>query len=315
MVRIRHGRTRFGRCVMRGPLVSGHRDRLPSGPLGVPLQTCAPPSARHLVDPDGLAALRLAVAVARDPMAGLTHERVAYRSLARQRSATATVGVPPQQPGAPAIESTGETTTEPRTAPRIPLPSPPAEPVGEQATVMALVTAAQAGDGEAFGQLYDTYVDVVHRYIAYRVNNHALAEDLTSETFLKALRRISSYTWQGRDFGAWLVTIARNLIADHFKSSRYKLELSTADLVESGAERSSDSPENEVLTGITNATLLDAVKRLGAEQQECIVLRFLQGMSVAETAAVLGKNENAVKALQYRAVKALGRILPAELVA
>ena len=180
---------------------------------------------------------------------------------------------------------------------------------------MALVTAAQAGDGEAFGQLYDTYVGVVHRYIAYRVNNHSLAEDLTSETFLKALRRISSYTWQGRDFGAWLVTIARNLIADHFKSSRYKLELSTADLVESGAERSSDGPENEVLTGITNATLLDAVKQLGAEQQECIVLRFLQGMSVAETAAVLGKNENAVKALQYRAVKALGRILPAELVA
>jgi RNA polymerase sigma-70 factor (ECF subfamily) len=271
------------------------------------MQTCVPPAARHLVDPDGLVALRLAVALARDGDV-LGYERVAFRSTARTRGAARVVA--PSQPAPPAIESDAPTTT-----PRIPHPAQPAEPVGEQATVMSLVAAAQAGDGEAFGQLYDRYVDVVHRYIAYRVTSHALAEDLTSETFLRALRRITSYTWQGRDFGAWLVTIARNLIADHFKSSRYKLELATSDLVEAGAERSSDGPEDEVLDGITNATLLDAVKRLGSEQQECIVLRFLQGMSVAETAAILGKNENAVKALQYRAVKALGRMLPAELVA
>jgi RNA polymerase sigma-70 factor (ECF subfamily) len=274
------------------------------------LATSASPSARHLVDPDGLAALRLAVALARDPMAGIGYERAAYRSLARRGSTTAVTAAPPrQQPGAPAIESTGDT------KPRITTPAPPAEPAGEQVAVMALVTAAQAGDGEAFGQLYDRYVDVVYRYVAYRVGNASLAEDLTSEAFLRALRRITSFTWQGRDFGAWLVTIARNLIADHFKSSRYKLELPTSDLIELGAQHSSDGPEDEVLTGITNATLLDAVKTLGAEQQECIVLRFLQGMSVAETAAVLGKNKNAVKALQYRAVKSLGRILPEDLVA
>jgi RNA polymerase sigma-70 factor (ECF subfamily) len=178
---------------------------------------------------------------------------------------------------------------------------------------MALVTAAQAGDGEAFGRLFDTYVDTVHRYIRYRVSDHSLAEDLTSETFLRALRRISSYTWQGKDFGAWLVTIARNLIADHYKSSRYKLELSTSDLVEAGADRHQAGPEDQVLAGITNEVLLEAVTRLNPEQQECIVLRFLQGMSVAETAVVLGKNDGAVKALQYRAVKALGRLLPAEL--
>lgn len=261
----------------------------------------APPAARHLVDPDGLAALRLAVALARDPMAGNGYERVMHRSLARNRHATGVSAAPPMpQPGPPAIESTDE---------------PHAAPEGEQATVMALVTSAQTGDGEAFGQLYDRYVDVVHRYIAYRVGNASLAEDLTSETFLRALRRITSFAWQGRDFGAWLVTIARNLIADHFKSSRYKLELSTSDLIEAGADRTSESPENEVLTGITNSTLLGAVKRLGAEQQECIVLRFLQGMSVAETATILGKNENAVKALQYRAVKTLGRLLPEDLVA
>jgi RNA polymerase sigma-70 factor (ECF subfamily) len=190
---------------------------------------------------------------------------------------------------------------------------PPAEPTEDQAEILALIAAAQEGDGEAFGALFDNYLDTVHRYISYRVTDHGLAEDLTSETFLRALRRITTYSWQGRDFGAWLVTIARNLIADHFKSSRYKLELSTSDLVEAGADRSEAGPEETVLAGITNGVLLEAVTKLNPEQQECIVLRLLQGMSVAETALVLGKNDSAVKALQYRAVKTLGRLLPAEL--
>jgi RNA polymerase sigma-70 factor (ECF subfamily) len=232
------------------------------------------------------------------------YERAVYRSIPRPRT---------EARGAHAVGTMQRTAQH--AGPRIPSPSPPAEPTNDQARIMAAVKAAQDGDGEAFGQLYDAYADLVHRYISYRVNNHALAEDLTSETFLRALRRISTFTWQGRDFGAWLVTIARNLIADHYKSSRHKLEHSTADFIESGAERHEDGPENEVLAGMTNAALLSAVRQLGHEQQECIVLRFLQGLSVAETAAILGKNEGAVKALQYRAVKALGRLLPSDLVA
>jgi RNA polymerase sigma-70 factor (ECF subfamily) len=178
---------------------------------------------------------------------------------------------------------------------------------------MAIVQRAQQGDAEAFGELYDRYVDVVYRYVQYRVASTALAEDLTSETFLRALRRITSYTWQGRDFGAWLVTIARNLIADHYKSGRYRMEVATSDLVEAGADRTQEGPEGEVLAGLTNDTLLEAVKRLNSEQQECIALRFLQGMSVAETAKIMGKNEGAIKALQYRAVKTLSRLLPQDL--
>jgi RNA polymerase sigma-70 factor (ECF subfamily) len=255
--------------------------------------------ARHLVAVDGLAGLRRAVVLAGVPAprgavtAGILLRAASTSTVTSGRSAS------PSRSGSP----------------RIPVPSPPAEPTDEQQAVVALVSAAQAGDGEAFGQLYDRYVDMVHRYIAYRVSNVSLAEDLTSETFLRALRRIGSFTWQGRDFGAWLVTIARNLIADHFKSSRYKLEIATSDLVAAGADRRQDGPEDEVLAGFTSAALLDAVKQLGPEQQECIALRFLQGMSVAETAAVLGKNTDAVKALQYRAVKALARALPRELVA
>jgi RNA polymerase sigma-70 factor (ECF subfamily) len=267
-------------------------------------------STRHgrLVEPDGLAALRLAIALARDPQLGKASELAAYRSLPRPRSAqTATTGT--------ATATAGTTTAVvDAPAPTIPSPSTPSEPTGELATVMDIVRRAQGGDSEAFGELYDRYVDVVYRYVHYRVSSTALAEDLTSETFLRALRRITSYTWQGRDFGAWLVTIARNLIADHYKSGRYRMEVATSDLVEAGADRSEEGPEAEVLAGLTNAALLDAVKRLNSEQQECIALRFLQGMSVAETAQIMGKNEGAIKALQYRAVKSLARLLPEDLV-
>jgi RNA polymerase sigma-70 factor (ECF subfamily) len=171
-----------------------------------------------------------------------------------------------------------------------------------------LVRLAQGGDAEAFGALYDRYVDLVHRYVYYRVGSQALAEDLTSETFLRALRRIGSYTWQGVDIGAWFVTIARNLVADHYKSGRYRLEVQVQEVRD---DRVFDGPEDEVLDSLDHRVLLEAVTKLGAEQQECIVLRFLQGLSVSETAVVMGKNDGAVKALQYRAVRSLSRLLPA----
>ncbi|KFK87004.1 RNA polymerase subunit sigma-24 [Streptomyces sp. JS01] len=178
----------------------------------------------------------------------------------------------------------------------------------DSARMMDLVERAQAGEADAFGRLYDQYSDTVYRYIYYRVGGKATAEDLTSETFLRALRRISTFTWQGRDFGAWLVTIARNLVADHFKSSRFRLEVTTGEMLD--ANEVARSPEDSVLESLSNAALLQAVRRLNPQQQECVTLRFLQGLSVAETARVMGKNEGAIKTLQYRAVRTLARLLP-----
>ncbi|GAA1698146.1 hypothetical protein GCM10009765_54430 [Fodinicola feengrottensis] len=179
----------------------------------------------------------------------------------------------------------------------------------------ALVDRVQAGDAEAFGLIYDRYVDEIYRFVAYRVAGRALAEDLTSETFVRALRRISSLQWRGRDPGAWLITIARNLVADHYKSSRHRLEISTGDVAScltAGAEstRAEDGPERAVLAALTAAELQAAIARLSAEQRECVTLRFLHCLSVDETAAAMGKNTGAVKALQYRAVRALARLLP-----
>ena len=267
-------------------------------------------------NPAGLALLRAAVADAR-------HEELARSAraalVAGERGVVYRV-VTPRVPAGRAAQ------TDQAAAPDVVVPAPapagddgvdalapaeiaPAE--GEVAVTLALVQRAQGGDAEAFGELYDRYVDLVYRYIYYRVGTTQLAEDLTSETFLRALRRISSFTWQGRDVGAWFVTIARNLIADHYKSGRYRLELTTDDVSESGAATLvADGPESSVLEAMQNKVLLEAVKQLNSEQQECIVLRFLQGMSVAETAQAMGKNDGAIKALQYRAIRTVGRLLP-----
>jgi RNA polymerase sigma-70 factor, ECF subfamily len=191
---------------------------------------------------------------------------------------------------------------------------PPVESdeIEEQHTeVWRLVSLAQGGDGEAFGQLYDRYVDSVYRFIYYRVNDRALAEDFTSETFLRALRRISTITYQGRDIGAWFVTIARNIVLDHVKSARHRLEITTADTLE-GDDRA-PSPENAVIESLTNERLMTAVAQLGDEQRECVMLRFIQGFSVSETASVMGKNDGAIKALQHRAVRKLAELVGGDL--
>ena len=234
-------------------------------------------------------------------------------------------GRPPTQPGpgqrgsdGPVDGDTGvavvptQSTTGPPTEAEPPKYPARPDPSDAAAEVWALVERAQAGDAAAFGLIYDRYVDTVFRFVYFRVGNRQLAEDLTSDTFLRALKRIGSFTWQGRDLGAWLVTIARNLVADHFKSGRYRLEVTTGDVLDADREDRGPegSPESAVVDHITNVALLTAVKQLNPEQQECIVLRFLQGFSVAETAQTMGKNEGAIKALQYRAVRALARLLP-----
>ena len=257
----------------------------------------------------GLTALRAAVAEARG-------EELA-RDARAGRVSGELLGSGPLPPGR--ASSRSERLTAGRPA-GIPSPSPasdapengavPEPDDGDTAQSLALVRRAQAGDTDAFGLLYDRYVDRVFRYVCYRVASRQLAEDLTSETFLRALRSLGTFQWQGRDVGAWLITIARNLVADLYKSARYRLELTTDDVSSTAPPPLEEGPEGEVLTGLQNAALLDAVRRLGPEQQECIALRFLQGFSVAETAQIMGKNDGAVKALQHRAVRALARLLP-----
>jgi len=178
----------------------------------------------------------------------------------------------------------------------------------DRTRLIALVELARGGDTEAFGLLYDHYQPTVYRFLYYRTRSQTLAEDLTSETFFRALRSMAGFRWQGKDFGAWLMTIARNLATDHFKAGRTRLELTTEDM--GLHDDATAGPEDAVLAGLTNDALLRALAGLPGEQRDCLVMRFLQGLSIAETAAVLGRSDGAVKQLQLRGVRNLAKLMP-----
>lgn len=177
------------------------------------------------------------------------------------------------------------------------------------AEVTAWMDAAVAGDRDAYGRLYARYHPFVLRFVRVRVGNPRLAEDLTADVFTRALARIGTFVWQGRDPGAWFLTIARNLVADHFKSGRYRHEVVSEDVSEHGGTHLADfdaavNPELATIRYLDAVEALVAVKSLTPDQRQVLVLRFLYGLNVAETARAMGKQEGATKALQYRAVRA-----------
>ena len=181
----------------------------------------------------------------------------------------------------------------------------------EQARLVALVDRARAGDADAFGDLYDHYRPQVHHFLLARTRSAPVAEDLTSETFLRALRRVRTFRWQGRDFGAWLMTIARNLLTDHQGAASSRLEVVQDDMTHH--DTPAEGPEHEVIAAATSALLLRALADLPREQRTCLELRFLEGRTIAGTARVLARSEGAVKQLQRRAVLNLARRMPADL--
>lgn len=190
-------------------------------------------------------------------------------------------------------------------------------PVPVDEDVRALVARAQAGDTEAFAALYQQYRTTVYRLVYRQVRDQLVAEDLTSETFTRALRGIARFTWQGRHPISWLATIANNLVRDHFRSARHRLETVSSDAV-MGQERedmsADDSPESAALSRVTRRVLLDAIAKLPAAQRECLALRFYGDLDTYQTAARMGTTARAVISLQYRAVRALADLLPAKAV-
>lgn len=184
------------------------------------------------------------------------------------------------------------------------------EPPDDSQRIRALVELAQRGDTEAFGQLYDHYVTGIFRFIYAKVGTTQLAEDLTAETFLRALRSLHTFQWRGKDFGAWLTVIARNITNDHYKARRTRTEFSSDALPEQADP--SRGPEEDILASLSNDELMRAVASLPIDQRDCVLMRFVQELSIAETAQVLGRSEGAIKQLQLRAVRSLARMLSRE---
>jgi RNA polymerase sigma-70 factor (ECF subfamily) len=173
--------------------------------------------------------------------------------------------------------------------------------------VVALVDrAVQQRDAEAFGQLYDRCVDRVYRYLYFRTGHASDAEDLTELVFLKAWEALPRYRWQGRPFVAWLYRLAHNVHVDYRRSARPAVSLSDD---ERPIDLPSEAAAGEFARRLDADLLARAVAELTPEQQQVIVLRFLDGLETEQIAAILDRREGAIRALQMRALQSLRRVL------
>ncbi|TAK13564.1 MAG: sigma-70 family RNA polymerase sigma factor [Anaerolineae bacterium] len=170
-----------------------------------------------------------------------------------------------------------------------------------------LVRAAKAGDPNAFGLLYDAYVDRLYRFVYYRVSDEPLAEDLTSRVFLKAWENLQGYRDRGLSFGAWLFSIARNTVIDHYRTIKQEQSLETA-----GPLVDEEDPESLLRRTQQGDQLANALRQLTDDQREVLVLKFIEGYDTNEIAGFVGKKPGAVRALQMRGLQALERILGGE---
>lgn len=174
-------------------------------------------------------------------------------------------------------------------------------------TERELVQRAIAGDAQAFGELYEENLKQIYRYVYYKVGSAAEAEDLTEQTFLKAWEAIGRFKEQGIPFSAWLFRMAHNLVIDYHRTHHESAPLD--DLI--GTDDGRAGPDDVVAVKLDVETLRRAIRLLTAEQQQVIILRLIHGLSHAEVAAIMGKNEGAVRGLQHRALATLHEILAA----
>lgn len=166
-----------------------------------------------------------------------------------------------------------------------------------------LVRSAQSGDRDAFGLLYKRYRHRVYGYLALRTGDRALAEDLTHETFVRAFVGLHSLHRLGRPVHAWLITIARNLATDTFRSARYRAELLTDSVVD--FPQAELGPEERIMQRDEFERVLRKLDRLTEDQRRCIELRFLRQFSTVEAARLMDRPVTALRALQWRALRCL----------
>ncbi len=186
--------------------------------------------------------------------------------------------------------------------------TPSTESQVEQNDEPRLVARAVKRDAAAFGILYETHLDRIFRYIYYRVGSNGEAEDLTEQVFLKAWEAIDRYESRGVPFVAWLYRLAHNLVIDQYRARRVTVPLEDVGEAEEPGLDVVDAVEDK----LDAEEIRLALRKLSAEHQQLIVLRFVEGLSHAEVAQITGKSEGATRVVQYRALQALARALQSE---
>jgi RNA polymerase sigma-70 factor, ECF subfamily len=174
-----------------------------------------------------------------------------------------------------------------------------------------LVLQAQAGNSEAFGQLYDAYMERIYRFVYFRVEDQQTAEDITAQVFLKAWSNLDRFSFSRTPYLAWLYTIAHNAVIDHYRTRKVTTAL---DDVQLSQPDHSEAVENDIDLTAEMQSVKKALQALTDDQQKVLTLKFIEGMSNNEIAHHLGKREGAIRALQMRGLQALAKQLEEKMV-
>jgi len=165
-----------------------------------------------------------------------------------------------------------------------------------------LIKKAQDGEAGAFGEIYDIYLPKIYRFVFIKVSRKEDAEDLSHQVFLSAWQNIQSFHFQGFPFSSWLYKIAWNAVIDHYRTK--KPEESIELIAEDAISESSDFTK-EIDINFEIGLVKKAILQLEEDQQNVIVMKFVNELSNKEIAGILGKSEGAVRVIQHRALKQL----------
>jgi RNA polymerase sigma-70 factor (ECF subfamily) len=178
--------------------------------------------------------------------------------------------------------------------------------IGCSVTDAELVARLKANDDEAYREVVARYGDPLYGYIYSITGDHHLSEDVIGETYLRMVEKIDTYTFYGAPFKSWLYRIAHNLAINALR----RTQRIAGDAIET-ALLAADDPATTIDARLEAEELRQALAELTEEQQRVVLLRFVAGQTSGEVAQTLEKTENAIKQLQFRALRSLGRLLTA----
>jgi RNA polymerase sigma-70 factor, ECF subfamily len=171
--------------------------------------------------------------------------------------------------------------------------------------VEPLIAHAAGGDTEAFGRLYDIFADRIYRHIYYRTSNIEDARDLTQEVFLKAWQGLPKYKPTKTPFLGWLFTISHNRVIDYYRTKKDYAYLNDEVIIEDNEK----SLETLVEEQFTQQEIRRAILQLPEDQQQVILMNFIEGLEYSEIAAALNKSEGNIRVIVHRALKKIREIL------